>query len=324
LGHILGVHSRVFMFKELHFFERLWTGRDRNRQLTYHGAVGLAARLLSIERDGILFQGDHRRLLVEGEEIVLAVLAKAPTAADVFREFLRYEAARHGKDIPCDQTPRNVYYVGDILDLYPEARIVLMIRDPRDVLASQKHKWRMRFKGLNRDPIYEALRLKINYHPVTTSLLWRAAVDSGDKWANHPQVHSVRFEDVIADSAMAVRQICDFIGIPFEPLMLNIPQVNSSYVGTSSIPSGIAGDATGRWRRGGLTRTEVYLCESVARRQMSRHGYAAAAAARPPRASVALSLVMMPIKALVALVLNLSKIKNMREAIGRRFGTSGG
>ncbi|NIP95612.1 MAG: sulfotransferase, partial [Akkermansiaceae bacterium] len=42
-----------------------------------------------------------------------------------------------GKRIPCTQTPRNVYYLREILGAYPDARVIWMVRDPRAVLCSQ-------------------------------------------------------------------------------------------------------------------------------------------------------------------------------------------
>ena len=80
----------------------------------------------------------------------------APT--ELFSAFLLYEALLNGKTIPCDQTPRNVFYIDEILKFYPQAKIINMIRDPRDVLLSQKRKWKRRFLGGTDLPIKESFQ----------------------------------------------------------------------------------------------------------------------------------------------------------------------
>ena len=81
-----------------------------------------------------------RRFLKEAAVFLDALTANPETPAQLFSAFLYHEATENGKTFPCDQTPRNVFYIKDILELYPEARIINMIRDPRDVLLSQKRK----------------------------------------------------------------------------------------------------------------------------------------------------------------------------------------
>ena len=41
-----------------------------------------------------------------------------------------------------DQTPRHVFYIGELIEMYPGAKFVHMVRDPRAVLLSQKRKWK--------------------------------------------------------------------------------------------------------------------------------------------------------------------------------------
>lgn len=320
MGNVLGLHSRVFMFRELHFFEKLWTGRDRARSLDPEEAADLAAHLLCIQRDGILFQGDRRRYLAEAAEVLRRVPAADRRPAAVFAAFLRYEAEVNDRAIGCDQTPRNIFYIGEILELYPEARVVVMVRDPRDVLLSQKNKWKMRFAGLNHDPYAEALRLKVDYHPITTTLLWKAAVAAGHRWAGAERVHLVRFEDVLEAPERELRAICDFLGLTFEPHMLEVQHVNSSFTGTRAGGRGIDRSVGGRWQTGGLTATEMHLCQRVAGEYMTEFGYAAADV-DPNRFALALSLLLFPLKAGLAVLFNLSRIRNLPEALRRRFGT---
>ena len=54
-----------------------------------------------------------------------------------------------------------------------------MVRDPRDVLLSQKNKWKRKFLGANDIPFFELLRARFNYHPYTISKMWKTAVNRG-------------------------------------------------------------------------------------------------------------------------------------------------
>lgn len=323
VANALGLHSLVFMFQELHFFERLWTSTERGRTLTADHAVSLAARLLCIQRDGILFQGDARRFRDEAMAIVASLDERAATAESIFAAFLHYETEKHGKRIPCDQTPRNVYYIESILSLFPGARVLVMVRDPRDVVASQKHKWRTRFHGSNGDPILEAIRVKAHYHPVTTSLLWNAAVKAGDRWASDDRVHILRFEDLLTRPDVEMNAVCRFLGIPFEAGMLQVPQVNSSYAREADGQLGFRPEAIGRWKRGRLSDAETFLCQRIAARNMARHGYSLHQV-RPSFAMLVWHLVLWPVKLVLGLAFNLNQVRSWPEALKRRLDASGG
>jgi hypothetical protein len=318
VARALGLHSQVFTFEELHFFERLWTASDRAQRLTDQRAADLAARLLCIQRDGILFQGELHRFRNSALEILQSLADTHLTRERIFESFLSYEARQHGKRVACDQTPRNVFYIKEILELYSAARVLVMVRDPRDVLASQKHKWKMRFQGLNTDPIREALRLKVNYHPVTTSMLWNAAVQAGDQWATHPRVRILRFEDLLACPETEMSAVCEFCQLPFEPGTLEVPQVNSSYTGSTPSRRGFTADASGGWRHGRLSAAEIFLCQKITAHGMSRHGYSATSV-RPHVSSLATSLALLPVKLGLALVFNLTQTRSIREALRRRL-----
>lgn len=318
MGHVLGRHSRVFMFDELHFFERLWTTEQGSEHLTRESAEALAAKLLCIQRDGILFQGDPQRFAADAAAIVARIPTGPPTGPKVFGAFLLSEAERAGKQIPCDQTPRNLFYIAEILELYPTARVVVLVRDPRDILISQKRKWTMNTRGARRDPLWEIVRVRTNYHPLITTMLWNAAVAAGLRWAEHPRVQLLRFEDLVRDPVAHVSAICECCGIDFQPDMLDVPQVNSSHAGAGGA-RGIHSEAAGRWRNGGLSRTELYLCELVASANMRAHGYEPSGM-MPNWLAVAWSVAVLPAKLALALIFNKEQVKSIPQAVRRRFG----
>ena len=52
MGRILGNHSDVFTFKELHFFGTIWTNNS-NQDLNRKKQIDLLSRLLCIQEDGL-------------------------------------------------------------------------------------------------------------------------------------------------------------------------------------------------------------------------------------------------------------------------------
>ena len=316
-AHMLGRHPRVFAMNELHFFEQLWTPEDEERPLSTAEAEDLAARLLCIQRDGYLNQREASRFDKEAASLVAGMRAKPLTPARVFEEFLLREAVRGGKEIPCDHTPRNVFYLAEILKLYPEARIVSMVRDPRDVLLSQKRKYKRRSQDKN-VPRRESLRSWVNYHPLTISKLWSSSARAAQRFAGDERVLAVRFEDLLSDPEGVTREICAFAGVEFDPELLQIPQIGSSSERDRPEKTGINRARAGSWQEGGLTRTEVFLCQKITGKDMKRNGYAADEV-HPSPLGVAYGLASFPFKLALAFLLNLGRMRRVAQTIKRRL-----
>ncbi len=303
MGSILGLHSRVFMLRELHFFGQIWRAGTRPR-LTDAQAVAMVSKLLSRQRVGLENRPDPQPFVEEAARLLKAHADRSCTAPEAFEAFLRYETGLHGKTIPCDHTPRNVRYAEQILRLYPAAKVIHMVRDPRDVLASQKHKWRMR---AGEEPLEETLRRRVNYHPVLTSLRWNAALREGDAVSGHERYRVVRFEDLLRDPQAQLRSLCDFLELDFQSRMLDVPLVNSSFQKTNG--RGVDPAATGRWPWA-LTATEVRICQRLTREGMRRHGYEPASV--PPRVvGPAVALVLCPVHAVLGFLMGSLRFRKL-------------
>ena len=317
VGRALGRHPLVFTLGEIHFFEQLQSSDGVDARIPETDAARLAAQLLCIQHDGYLNQGDPARFHAEARAILLSA-SRRTTASGVFEGFLLHEAAKSGKAVPCDQTPRNVFYIGEILRLYPRARVVNLIRDPRDVLLSQKRKWKRRSLGAKDIPFGEALRSWANYHPVVTSALWNASVRAADRFAGHERVRSLRFEDLLTDPKSELAGVCGFLGLPFDENMLEVPQVGSSSGPDRPNRRGIDRSRAGSWRNGGLSDAEVFLCQKVTGSFMRRHGYPVEPIV-PNALRLVGSVLALPPKLALALAMNLGRIKSFREALRRRL-----
>lgn len=236
----------------------------------------------------------------------------------MFHEFLQYEAERHGAQVPCEQTPRNLFYTQEILDLYPEARFVNMVRDPRAVLLSQKNKWRRHFLGATNIPYREAVRAWMNYHPITISKLWESSIRAADQFRDDPRFQTTYFEDLLQQPEEEVRRVCDFLQINFDPSLLEIPQVGSSVQEDQPSEQGIDPSRTSKWKEGRLSDTEIFYCQKTVRDAMQKHEYALQSV-QPNPLLLIFSAITFPLKLGGALVLNVSRIQNLAETIRRRL-----
>ena len=317
MGRILGKHPNVYTFGELHFFGQL-CAPPFSSELRPADAVKLAAELCCVQREGYRTHGNPRRYLKEAQVFLNGLTSHPKTPARLFSAFLYHEAAKHGKTIPCDQTPRNVFYIKDILELYPEARIINMIRDPRDVLLSQKGKWKRRFLGGRDMPVRETFRDWINYHPITISHIWRTAVNAADQFAQHERVVSIYFEELLGHPETTVKRACDFANISYADTMLQVPQVGSSVAEDQPQQLGINPHRAHSWQNGELSSAEIYLNQTITAALMKKHNYSPVSI-QPNIVCLALYLLTFPVKLGGAFFFNLDRMKSIRQTLKKRF-----
>jgi tetratricopeptide (TPR) repeat protein len=109
-----------------------------------------------------------------------------------------------------DKLPLNLVLLPAIARLFPDAKIIVALRDPRDAVLSA---YQQRF-GMN-PAMAQMLELEsaARYYDAAMTLLERA-----EKLPL--RFHRVRYEDVVADLEAAARALASFLDLPFEPAML--------------------------------------------------------------------------------------------------------
>ncbi len=309
MSRILGRHDLVFSFNELHFFGQINSSDTGNCALTTPKAIKLASKLLSIQRDGYLLQGNYSRFDDEAKTIVASVSPDELFPHKVYEAFLLHETCKNGKTIPCEQTPRNLFYIDNVLNTFPDARIINMVRDPRDILLSQKNRWKRHFLG-DKSPARESVRAWLSYHPITTSMLWNLSVNTINKYQDDKRIITVRFEDILDEPEHIMRKICDFIGIEFNKGMLDVQQVGSSNIQDKNGAKGINTSVAGQWEKGGLNPTEIFFCQKINTALMALYGYKAELV-HINIFSMLYSIITWPFQLFLALTINMYRIKNI-------------
>lgn len=311
-------HPEIFVFNELHFFEQLWSPEDRGKLLTREEAITLNSKLLLTQRIGYkTHDQNYHQFDLESEQLIDALPVDKLLGETIFTDMLKRETALHQKNIICEKTPQNVFYLKEILEIYPNARVINMVRDPRAIILSQKNKWNRRKLGSDYMTEKEALRLRINYHPITISKLWNAAIFAARKMESDSRIKTVRFEDLLENPGNTIQQICLHVGLEYSEKMLQVQQVSSSNEADSQ-EKGFKKERAANWKKGGLTNAEIWWNEKISGDNILHYKYSL----EKPNAgffSIAFYLISFPFKLILAFFFNLDRMKNMAETLKRRL-----
>lgn len=316
---IMNNHSMVHSINEPHFFEKMWTPKDNGVQIDRNAAENIYAQLFTGQREGFFESVKEHKHKFDNEISKLLEANKSGlTRLAVYTTFVHYETREAGKSIPCEKTPKNVFYLNEILAEFPNARIINMVRDPRAVMLSQKLKWMRRSLGAHFMTKRESLRLQINYHPLAVSKLWNAAVGFGHSFRNDPRVMTVRFEDIIDNPEETVKEICSFAEIPFEKNLLNVPHAGSSSEADKKSQRGIRKSQKKGWLEKGLSPVEIQICQDVCRKYMDIYGYEAVDV-RVSSIKRWQKYALFPFKMSLALLININRMRSIGDTLKRRL-----
>lgn len=131
---------------------------------------------------------------------------RAPALADVVALAASQRAHAAGKRIWGDKTPEYWRFIPQLAAMFPDARFVHIVRDPRQVARS----W-----------------IACSWGPNTAwhaAHAWAAAVATARaalRTVPPPRWCEIRYEDLIAHPPDTLQRVCDCIGVPFDPAMLD-------------------------------------------------------------------------------------------------------
>jgi len=108
------------------------------------------------------------------------------------------------ENVLVEKTPMHVFYIDDILSAFPEAHVVAVVRDGRDVCVSMA----LRSERVSAFPPTTERRIK----------LWARAVDAGDAAARDPRwqgrVTVVRYEALKANPLAEIARLFSAVSLP--------------------------------------------------------------------------------------------------------------
>ena len=318
MGRALNNHKDIFTFNEIHFLGWLCSKNDISNFIDKQDAIVLLSKLFAIQKNGIFLTKHHKQFNKKSETILSDVVKLK--SIEVYERFLQTITNENGCSITCEQTPKNIFYIQELLSHFPNAKIIHMVRDSRDVLLSQKNKWKRGFLGASKIPLKEAIRSYMNYHPIISAKFWNSAVLHGNKMEGNPRVINIKFEELLQNPQEKIMELCNFIEIEFDKKMLEVPNIGSSTAPDNKGELKIDSTKMEKWKRGGLTTAEIYLSQIFTKDRMQANGYELKSFVIPPIFSV-FYLITFPIKAFFALILNLKRTGSITESVKQRLVT---
>ena len=313
MGRILGNHKDIFTFNELHFFGAIWTNTT-NQELSKLEQINLLSRLFCIEENGLFSQDNISDFSDKARDVLQE---KNLSSLEIYALFLNTITFENSASISCEQTPKNMYYLEEILSHFPDARVINLVRDQRDVLLSQKNKWKRKFLGATAIPLFEAIRSFVNYHPLLMSKVWSSSLQHSKRYKSHNRVKIVKFEELVSNSEETTKKICSFLEIEFQEDMLSVPVIGSSTEEDSKLRH-IDSSKIAKWEKGGLSSAEIYLSQIISSDMMKLFQYDLKKFKFPP-ILIVFYLLTLPIKLGMAFILNLHRMGNVLEVIKKRF-----
>jgi Sulfotransferase family len=162
-----------------------------------------------------------------------------------------------------EKTPANRRFVPQILQRFPRAKILLTLRDPRAILAAQ-----ITLERTRRTREFSV------YYCVSHWLQAARLALRGE--ARELPALTTRYEDLVADPPVAMRRVCDFLEIAFDPDVVLAPTKAGKFWGGNSASerefSAISTERAQTWRAE-LSEEEIGWVEWHCRELMARFGY---------------------------------------------------
>jgi len=256
LSHILSQIEDYYVFDDLYLLDMYSQMRSRG---TADGAVlqqllyWLGWQIRARKRHGVyaIPNVDECEIEAMNASILKAFDFKCPTVFELQEEWLVRLAHRSGARGWGFKMPKAFLRLDELYNAYPNLRVVFLMRQPHDVLASYKHMHSSSQDG-------DARR----YHPMTYAFYWRhaASVLSREREKRPNSTMFLNFSDLTSDPPGAARQLSEFMNVATPTGILLPKSSNTSYKGITS--------------RQGLTGLELRIVNWICGPRMQDLGFA--------------------------------------------------
>ena len=170
--------------------------------------------LLGMRKEEIYADYDHgwaRRAIAEFRERVADTGDEFDDELRTFVLRLYRRAAGREASFFLDKTPRYHLIASEILDLFPDARALILWRNPLSIIASIIETW-----GMGRWNLY---RYKVDLYRGLPRLIDLARQD-------RTNVLSVQYEEIVKNKQETLEVICDHLGVDKDGLSESIPTID--------------------------------------------------------------------------------------------------
>lgn len=167
-----------------------------------------------------------------------------------------------------EKTPQHLLHLDKIWRYFPEARIINVIRDPRDVVSSPS-RFRKHRPGMARTKAV-----------IQIAWRWNRFIARADDYAGDPRFLTIRYEDLVSDPEPVVEQLAAHAGAEKDSSVIHrfskqFDQVTLAKPSAENKAFNSATELVDRrsiWKKR-LTEPEARVIETICGPLMARHGY---------------------------------------------------
>lgn len=200
-------------------------------------------------------KGSYRwlRSYISQDDFLRRLLQSDRSERSIFKIMLDLHVEIHctDKSILGEKTPSHVFHVSTLLEWFPRAKVIHIIRDPRAVLVSQLNRRRgCVVKRYENSPMKYLNPLFVFLEIIHVTAVWLRGASLHFKYEElYPQnYYLVRYEDLIRKPENTVRQLCDYLGITFSQEMLKQNTIGSSFTEKYAGEDGFNTQLINRWK----------------------------------------------------------------------------
>jgi len=201
LQSLLGAHPKIASFPESHLFQNL-----RIRYLSR--SLGLASIKGKKQLNWFLEEIGQTELQYKLSPFPLFI----GQYVSVFTEALDKATEAQGKSVWLEKSPEHIRYIQLFEHLIPRTKFIHLIRNGGDVVASLY------------DVSHNHKRRDIWGEPWTIDKCVKTWIDSVQFSSHHlhkPNHLLIRYEKLVADPEKVLTQLCNFLGLEFDAVMLS-------------------------------------------------------------------------------------------------------
>ncbi len=236
LASRINLHSEIVVTPETHFFEILNNSFliKTKYRLTPEGIYNIiySSRMKDLQIDFDIFMEIYKQT--------------EQTYINIFDSCMNVYRVKTNKAYWCEKTPQHLKYLKDIFYYYPNAKVICILRDGRDVALS-----------LSKVPWYER-------NIATCSMKWNEYISYFNRAKliySKKNFFSLKFEDFVRYPENILNSICDFLEIDFERSLLESFRNKSNIVPVwetewkNNVTKPINNKMVGKWK---LEATDFY------------------------------------------------------------------
>lgn len=183
--------------------------------------MSLAAPVLKRSKPALALKKEERPATLPdlgllGQATLRRDLSRTSPPEDYIHHFFQFQKDQlQPRRYLLEKSPRNVHNVEKIREMFPKSRLILIYRDGRDVVTSDK--FFTRDYGGKPFDFAEA------------TLAWRRDMEAHLKHAERHPVFACAYEDLLGDGVTVARELFEFLDLPYDDRLIQDLLKRSSF-----------------------------------------------------------------------------------------------